>query len=153
MALFARTLLAVIACAGAAGCATNPVTGSGDFVLITEAQEIRLGQAADREVKQRYALYDLQGMQQYVEEIGQRLAAQSHRAGLEYRFTVIDSTDVNAFALPGGHVYVSRGLLPYLNSEAELAGVIGHEIGHVTARHSVQRLSAARGTEIAIAIA
>jgi predicted Zn-dependent protease len=151
MCVPARALLAAIACAGVAGCATNPVTGTEDFVLVTEAQEISLGQSADREVKQRYPLYDAHGMQRYMEEIGQRLAAQSHRSGLKYRFTVIDSTDVNAFALPGGYVYISRGLLPYLNSEAELAGVIGHEIGHVTARHSVQRLSAARGAEIAIA--
>ena len=138
---------------GLASCATNPVTGGQDFVLVTEAQELRIGRQADAQVKQRYALYDAHGMQAYVEGIGQRLAKASHRPGISYRFLVIDSADVNAFALPGGYVYISRGILPYLNSEAELAGVIGHEIGHVTARHSVQRLSAAQGAQIAVAVA
>jgi predicted Zn-dependent protease len=136
-----------------ASCATNPVTGGQDFVLISEAQELRIGRQVDAQVKQRYALYDAHGMQAYVEGIGQRLAKASHRPGISYRFVLIDSADVNAFALPGGYVYISRGILPYLNSEAELAGVIGHEIGHVTARHSVQRLSAAQGAQIAVAVA
>ena len=136
-----------------ASCATNPVTGGQDFVLVSEAQELRIGRQVDAQVKQRYALYDAQGMQAYVEGIGQRLAKASHRPGISYRFVLIDTADVNAFALPGGYVYISRGILPYLNSEAELAGVIGHEIGHVTARHSVQRLSAAQGAQIAVAVA
>ena len=138
---------------GLASCATNPVTGGQDFVLVSEAQELRIGRQTDAQVKQRYALYDAHGMQAYVEGIGQRLAKASHRPGISYRFVLIDTADVNAFALPGGYVYISRGILPYLNSEAELAGVIGHEIGHVTARHSVQRLSAAQGTQIAVAVA
>jgi predicted Zn-dependent protease len=138
---------------GLASCATNPVTGGQDFVLVTEAQELRIGRQVDAQVKQRYALYDAHGMQAYVEDIGQRLAKASHRPGISYRFVVIDSADVNAFALPGGYVYISRGILPYLNSEAELAGVIGHEIGHVTARHSVQRLSAAQGAQIVVSVA
>lgn len=138
---------------GLASCATNPVTGGQDFVLVSEAQELRIGRQADAQVKQRYALYDAHGMQTYVEGIGQRLAKASHRPGISYRFVVIDTADVNAFALPGGYVYISRGILPYLNSEAELAGVIGHEIGHVTARHSVQRLSAAQGAQIVVAVA
>ena len=138
---------------GLASCATNPVTGGQDFVLVSEAQELRIGRQVDAQVKQRYALYDARGMQAYVEGIGQRLAKASHRPDISYRFVLIDSADVNAFALPGGYVYISRGILPYLNSEAELAGVIGHEIGHVTARHSVQRLSAAQGAQIAVTVA
>jgi predicted Zn-dependent protease len=138
---------------GLASCATNPVTGGQDFVLVSETQELRIGRQVDTQVKQRYALYDAHGMQSYVDGIGQRLAKASHRPEISYRFTVIDSPDVNAFALPGGYVYISRGILPYLNSEAELAGVIGHEIGHVTARHSVQRLSAAQGAQIVISVA
>ncbi len=145
-------LLALVLHLGLASCATNPVTGDPDFVTVTEAQELRMGRQGDQEIKRRYALYDLHGMQDYVESIGQRLARASHRAGIPYRFTVLDSAEVNAFALPGGYVYVSRGILPYLNSEAELAGVIGHEIGHVTARHSVQRISAAHGAQIAAAV-
>lgn len=138
---------------GLVSCATNPVTGGQDFVLVSESQELRVGRQVDAQVKQRYALYDAHGMQAYVEGIGQRLAKASHRPDITYRFTLIDSPEVNAFALPGGYVYISRGILPYLNSEAELAGVIGHEIGHVTARHSVQRLSAAQGAQIAVAVA
>jgi predicted Zn-dependent protease len=138
---------------GLASCATNPVTGGQDFVLVSEAQELRIGRQVDAQVKQRYALYDAHGLQTYVEGIGQRLAKASHRPGIGYRFVLIDSVDVNAFALPGGYVYISRGILPYLNSEAELAGVIGHEIGHVTARHSVQRLSAAQGAQIVVSVA
>jgi predicted Zn-dependent protease len=138
---------------GLASCATNPVTGGQDFVLVTEQQEMTIGRQVDAQVKSRYGLYDAHGMQAYVDGIGQRLARASHRPDINYRFTLLDSPEVNAFALPGGYVYISRGILPYLNSEAELAGVIGHEIGHVTARHSVQRVSAAQGAQIAIAVA
>lgn len=78
-------------------------------------------------------------LQAYVDGVGQRLAAQSHRANLKWTFTVLDSPEVNAFALPGGYVYITRGILAYLDSEAELAGVVGHEIGHITAPHGAQR--------------
>ncbi len=93
-----------------------------------------------------------EGLAAYVEALGQRLARQSHRPGLAWRFTLVDSPEVNAFALPGGYVYVTRGLLAYLNSEAELAAVLGHEIGHVTARHGVRQASAAQGTDIALTL-
>lgn len=135
-----------------ASCAQNPVTGQPDFVLMTEAQEIRLGAQTDQEVKKQYPLYDLNGLQAYVEGIGQKLAKHSHRPGLEYRFTVLDSGEVNAFALPGGRIYITRGIIAYLNSEAELAAVLGHELGHVTARHSVRQYSAAKGADILLSI-
>jgi predicted Zn-dependent protease len=136
-----------------ADCAQNPVSGRQDFVMMSEAQEVNVGNQADREVKQQYALYNVNELAKYVEQVGQKLAKQSHRGGLEYRFTLLDSAEVNAFALPGGHVYITRGILAYLNSEAELAGVLGHEIGHVTARHSVRQMSAAQGADIALTIA
>lgn len=135
-----------------AGCATNPVTGEANFVLVTEQQELALGRRADQDVKKQYALYDINRLQEYVSEVGQRLARNSHRSGLEYRFTVLDSPEINAFALPGGHIYITRGILAYLNSEAELAAVLGHEIGHVTARHSVRQISAAQGADILVNI-
>src|SRR5574340_1662256 len=78
-------------------------------------------------------------LQAYVDGLGQRLARQSQRGNLAWHFTVLDSAEVNAFALPGGYVYVTRGIMAYLDSEAGLAGVIGHEIGHVTARHGAQQ--------------
>jgi predicted Zn-dependent protease len=124
-------------------CAQNPVTGERDFVLMSGPQEIQMGAQAHQDVLREYAPLANPALQAYVNEVGQRLAQQSHRSGLEWHFTVVDSPDVNAFALPGGYVYITRGIMAYLNSEAELAGVIGHEIGHVTARHGVRQHSAA----------
>ena len=77
-------------------------------------------------------------MQDYVNDVGQRLARDSHRPNLPWHFAVVDAAAVNAFALPGGYIYLTRGIMAYLNDEAELAGVLGHEIGHVTARHAAQ---------------
>jgi len=122
-------------------CAQNPVTGDKDFVLMSEQQEIELGAQAHEDVLKEYAALNNPALQAYVNEVGQQLAKQSHRPALDWHFTVVDSPDVNAFALPGGYVYITRGLMAYLNSEAELAGVIGHEIGHVTARHGVRQQS------------
>ena len=127
----------------AGGCATNPVTGGKDVVLTSESQEIEMGRKAHPQVLQQYGRYDDEALQQYVNSVGQRIAASSHRPNLQYTFTVLDSADVNAFALPGGYVYITRGIMAYLNSEAELAAVLGHEIGHVTARHSVRQQTGA----------
>ncbi len=135
--------------AGLAGCATNPVTGRPQLALMSEAQEIRLGREAAPEIARRYGgAYDDPALQAYVREVGQRLAAVSHRPQLVYHFTVLDSPEVNAFSLPGGYVFIARGLLAYLNDEAELAGVLGHEIGHVTARHAVRQYSAAQAARL-----
>jgi predicted Zn-dependent protease len=122
-------------------CAQNPVSGGKDFVLMSEQQEVQQGAQANKDVLKEYAALDNPGLQRYVNTVGQHLAKNSHRPSLEWHFTVVDSPDVNAFALPGGYVYITRGLMVYLNSEAELAGVIGHEIGHVTARHGVRQQS------------
>jgi predicted Zn-dependent protease len=129
------------------GCAINPVTGGRDFTLMSEAEEIDKGRQAASDILKEYGRYDLPPLQAYVDAVGQRLARESHRPQLDYHFTVVDSPQVNAFALPGGHVYVTRGMLAYLNSEAELAAVLGHEIGHVTARHGVRQYSAAVATQ------
>jgi len=120
-------------------CAKNPVTGDSDFALISEDEEISQGRSYHPEIIKTYGLYDDPELQQYVNRIGQELAAKSHRSQLEFTFTVLDSPEINAFALPGGYVYITRGIMAYLDSEAELAGVLGHEIGHVTARHSVRQ--------------
>ncbi|SEO80563.1 M48 family metalloprotease [Nitrosovibrio sp. Nv6] len=135
-----------------AGCAVNPVTGSQNFTLMSEADEMRKGRDAAAEVSKAYGVYDFPTLQNYVNEVGQKLAKESHRPELNYHFTVVDSPQVNAFALPGGYIYVTRGILAYLNSEAELAAVLGHEIGHVTARHSVQQYSAATAANVAATI-
>lgn len=134
-------LLSLLTIAGGmtGGCATNPVSGTPDLVFMTEAQEIQLGDNYDGKVRGQYGVYADPELQAYIERVGQKLAGQSHRPNLKYHFTVLDSPEVNAFAVPGGHIYITRGILAYLNSEAELAAVLGHEIGHVTARHSVRQ--------------
>jgi predicted Zn-dependent protease len=125
-----------------AGCGTktvNPVTGRSERSVMDERTEITEGEKAHQQVMQEYGVLKNPRLQAYVDELGQRLAKQSHRANLKWTFTVLDSPEVNAFALPGGYVYVTRGIMAYMASEADLAGVIGHEIGHVTARHGAQR--------------
>jgi predicted Zn-dependent protease len=134
-----RVFLLLLLASALSGCATNPVTGESDFVLMSEEQEIAMGKANDKQVLKQYRVYENPELQSYVEELGQKLAASSHRSHLAYKFTLLDSPEVNAFALPGGYVYVTRGIMAYMNSEEELAGVLGHEIGHVTARHSVRQ--------------
>lgn len=127
-----------------AGCATNPVTGERDFVLMSKEQELTLGaQYHEQLMEQQYDAYDDPALQEYTSRLGQRLARESHRPDIDYTFTVVDSPQVNAFALPGGYIYMTRGIMAYFNSEAEFAGVLGHELGHVTARHSVRQQSAA----------
>lgn len=134
------------------GCAVNPVSGESDFVLLSEDQEIAIGRENHAEIIKRYGLYKDQKLQDYIQSVGERLAAVSHRRNLIYRFTLLDSQEINAFALPGGYIYITRGLLAYLNNEAELAAVLGHEIGHVTARHGVRQHSAATATGVLAAI-
>ena len=134
-------LLIAVASALLAGCATvtNPVTGQREISVMDERSEIAEGRKAHEQVLQEFGAYANPRLQAYVNELGQRLAKQSHRKNLEWHFTVLDSPEINAFALPGGYVYVTRGLMAYMESEADLAGVVGHEIGHVTARHGAQR--------------
>ncbi len=140
----ARPVLSIaLAATLVAACAVNPVSGTREFVLLSEAQEIELGRKNDPQIRREYGVYDDPRLGAYVQEVGERLARASHRPTLVYRFTVLDSADVNAFALPGGYIYITRGILAYLDSEAELAAVLGHEIGHVTARHAVRRYTAA----------
>ncbi len=129
---------------GLSGCATNPVTGDQDFVMFGEDTELQMGRSNHPKIIAEYGRYDDEALQAYVQSVGEKLAAVSHRDDLVYRFTVLDSPVVNAFALPGGYIYITRGLMAYLNSEAELAAVLGHEIGHVTARHGVRQQSAAQ---------
>ena len=125
-------------------CSVNPVTGERDFVLMSEDAELEMGRKYYSQILQSQTLYQDPKIQSYVQSIGDSLAELSHRSDLIYRFTVLDSPDVNAFALPGGYIFINRGLMVYLSSEEELAAVLGHEIGHVTARHSVRQISQAQ---------
>ena len=124
-----------------AACAVNPATGERQLMLVSEGQEIAMGSEADPQVMAQYGLYPDSALQRYVRGLGQRLAAASERPHLPWTFRVVDDPVINAFALPCGFVYVTRGILGYFNSEAELASVLGHEIGHVTARHSASQMS------------
>lgn len=136
------TFLSFLYLALLSNCAINPVTGKQDLVFMSEKQEVLLGDKEHPNILKRYGQYKLAKLTAYVNRVGQRLATNSHRKQLKYHFTVLDSPEVNAFALPGGYIYITRGILAYLNSEAELAAVLGHEIGHVTARHGVRQYSA-----------
>lgn len=131
----------LVAAALLQGCAQNPATGESNFVMMSERQELELGRSYSQEIAKQYPRYADEKLQAYVQQVGERVASHSHRSELSYHFTVIDSPDINAFALPGGYIYIHRGLLAYLSSEAQLAAVLGHEVGHVTARHSVQQQS------------
>jgi predicted Zn-dependent protease len=135
-----------------AGCAVNPATGGRQLSLVSEAQEIQIGRDADRQIVASMGLYPDEAVQQYVSALGRSLAARSERPDLPWTFRVIDDPTVNAFALPGGFIYVTRGILTHLGSEAELAGVLGHEIGHVTARHSVSQMSRAQLAQLGLGI-
>jgi predicted Zn-dependent protease len=135
-----------------ASCARNPVTGKNELALVSEGQEIQMGQQAAQEVAQTIGFVDDPGLQSYVAGIGKRMAAKSERPNLPWEFHVVNDAAVNAFALPGGFIYVTRGLLGSMNSEAELATVLGHEIGHVTARHSVQQISKAQLATLGLGI-
>jgi len=134
-----RVLIPLMLLGLVAACATNPVTGRRELSFMSEAQEISIAQESDPQIKEEMGVYNDPELQAYVADIGQRIAQISERPHLPWRFTVVDVPAVNAFAVPGGAIYITRGILPFLDSEAELAGVIGHEIGHVTARHSAQQ--------------
>ena len=138
-------LSGVAALAAATGaCATNPATGKREIMLVSEDQEVGMGRQAAAEVPTTYGIYEDAALNAYVTSIGREIAARSERPQLPWSFQVVDDASVNAFALPGGFIYVTRGLLTHLDSEAELAMVVGHEIGHVTARHSASQMSKAQ---------
>lgn len=119
-------------------CARDYVTGKRTISLVSESQEIAMGREADPQIVAEYGLYDDQALSEFVNRIGQQIAQTSHRPNLQYTFRVVDSPVVNAFALPGGWIYFTRGILAHFNSEDELAGVMGHEVGHVVARHGAE---------------
>lgn len=137
---------------GAQGCARNPVTGGLQLALISEAQEIQMGLEAAEEVKATMGLVDDPELQAYVNQIGQRLAAISQRPNLPWSFAVVDDPTPNAFALPGGPIFVTRGMMNLMSTEAQLASVLGHEIGHVTARHHVTSISRQQIAQLGLGI-
>ena len=135
----ARLLLPMVLCAAVVSCAINPATGSANLVLMSERKEKEIGLEEHEKVLNSMPMFEDEELLAYVREVGNKVAKVSHRPDLDYYFHIIDSPEINAFALPGGYVYVNRGLLTFMNSEAELAAVLAHEIGHITARHAVQQ--------------
>lgn len=133
-------------------CTVNPATGERQLSLIGEGREIEMGRTYDRELVASLGLYPDSALQAYVAELGRRLAALSERPGLPWSFRVVDDPAVNAFALPGGFIYITRGILAHFDSEAQLAAVLGHEIGHVTARHSVIQMSKQQLAQLGLGI-
>jgi len=138
---FARLLPLALLVVFTTGCSVNPVTGKRQLNFYSEQDEIDLGTEADEQIIAQYGILDNPEVQAYVEEIGARMVPVSHRPDLPFHFRVLDDPVINAFALPGGFVYITRGILGYLDNEAALAGVVGHEIGHITAQHGVTRMS------------
>jgi predicted Zn-dependent protease len=151
--MFRKTIaLLLIVAFGGLSCAVNPVTGKKELNLISESQEIAMGKETDVEIRQEYGVYADPKVNAYVGSIGQALAPLTHRPNLPYQFAVLDTPVVNAFAVPGGYVYVTRGILALMGSEAELAVVLGHELGHVNARHSVHRMSEMMLAQVGLAV-
>jgi len=144
-------LAGVTALAGT-GCAVNPVTGKRQLMLMSENKEIQMGMQAHDDIVKSYGSYPDDSMQSWFDERGQEMAAVTHRTNLNYHFTVLDSPVINAFAVPGGYVYVTRGILANFNNEAQFAGVLGHELGHVNARHTASRYSKAQLANIGLGI-
>ncbi len=157
----ARTPLASFAVASAAlalvllapaGCAVNPATGQRQFSLVSAAQEQQIGREGYPAVLAQYGQYDDAAVATYVDSVGHRVAGHSDLPNAEWHFTVLDDPVVNAFAMPGGYIYITRGILAHLNSEAQLAGVLGHEIGHVCARHSAQQITQQQIATLGLAV-
>ena len=148
MRLVPALLIAVLL----ASCATNPVTGKRELSFMSEEQEISVGRELDAQVRQEMGLYENEDLQKYVRDLGMQLASRSERPNLPWSFAVVDSPAVNAFALPGGFIYITRGILPYLDNEAQLVGVLGHEIGHVTARHAAQQYTRGMGASLGVLV-
>jgi predicted Zn-dependent protease len=152
MKIFTSFLIICIVIVWQLSCAVDPVTGKRTFMLLSENDEIKLGQSTDEQIVEMYGLYDSDAINGYINRMGQEMAGLSHRPHLPWKFKVMDTPVINAFAVPGGYVYMTRGILAFLNNEAEVAGVIGHEIGHVAARHSAEQYTKAQFAQLGIGL-
>lgn len=136
---FRHALLFSLVILIALACSRNPVTGRKELSFMSTSQELAMGAQSDPQVVAEFGLYEDAKLQAFIDEKGQKMAKVSHRPELNYEFKILNSPVVNAFALPGGYIYFTRGILAHFSNEAEFAGVLGHEIGHVTARHGAQQ--------------
>ncbi len=146
--LFCLTALALLL---GTACVTNPDTNKRQWIVLSDAREIRIGRTAKPKfIKAHGGLLLSEEIQQHVKAIGVKMAAQTRRKSLPWEFHVLDSSVVNAFALPGGKIFLSRGLLSKLRTDAQLAGVLAHEVGHVAARHANDQMVDAMGFQGAV---
>ncbi|HSR14634.1 MAG TPA: M48 family metalloprotease, partial [Gemmatimonadales bacterium] len=136
----------------ATACTINPATGQKEFSLVSESQEIAIGRQGAEETLRALQLVPDSGVQRYVRSVAMGLVGVAERPDLPWNFFVLDDASVNAFAYPGGYIFITRGILTHMNSEAELAGVLGHEIGHVTARHTASQISRAQLAQVGLAV-
>lgn len=143
-----KSVLFATICLLCVSCSRNPVTGKKEFMLMSEGQELALGKESDPSIVAQYGLYNNPTLQAFINEKGKQMAAISHRPNLPYEFKILDSPVVNAFAVPGGYVYFTRGIMGHFNNEAEFAGVLGHEIGHITAKHSAKQYTKQMITQV-----
>ncbi len=146
-------LILIVSCGAIGACKTNPATGRSQLILLKADKVNAMGAAAKPELVEQYGgEVESEALRAYVSRVGRRVAKQvePEYAHIKWEFIVLDSEILNAFALPGGHVFVSRGLLAKFDNEAQVAGVLGHEIGHVTARHVDERLSQVVAAEFAV---
>ncbi len=144
-----RTLLVTTLMILTIGCATTGPGGKQSLVLIPTSYEVAIGQGMAEQIRQQETILPDTVWQNYITEIGQSIVAVSDRKGLDYQFRVIQSDQINAFAAPGGFIYFYTGLLKIMESEAEFAAVMAHEISHVVARHGIKRVQAAMGAQLA----
>ncbi len=147
----AGAVLAVL-CLWVASCAINPVTGRQELMLVSESDETQLGRKTDGEVVKQYGIYDDPQLSAYLNGFCQQIAQVSHRSNIPYQLKIVNTSVVNAFAVPGGYIYFTRGILAYLSSEAELAGVMGHELGHIAARHTAEHISRAQFAQVGLGL-
>lgn len=147
--IFIKSMMVASSLLFLGNCAYNPATGGMDTVFMSEGEEIRTGDKEKEKLIKSLPLYPEGTLTNYINELGQRLVKFSSRPDLTYTFTLIDSPDINAFTLPGGHVFIYRGLLTYMKNEAELAAVIAHEIAHTGARHAVRQHAGQVGAKTA----
>ncbi|MBW2283891.1 MAG: M48 family metalloprotease [Deltaproteobacteria bacterium] len=149
LAALAMLLAALV---GISSCATNPVSGYPQLMLLSEEDERALGGKTDKQVVGQYGIYDNPPLTAYVGDVCMQMGRLSHRPGLSYEFRILDTPVVNAFAVPGGYVYFTRGIVAALSSEAEMAGIMGHELGHITARHSAEQYSRAQLAQVGLGL-
>ena len=144
-----RLVLCVVLCAGFIGCAVNPLTGNKEFMIMPLSQDVEIGRAyAPKLEEESGGKIEDEALQSYVDSIGQKLASLCQRSDLKYHFTAVNDEAINAFALPGGYIFITKGMLENLDSEAQMASILAHEIAHVVARDSAAAMSRQIGIDL-----